>query len=98
LRPGGLAIFIEPDLTPHVEPGDGLYNVPEQWQTFWDTFRYCLAQKGVDPDIPQKLQNIVQNNRMFENVVTRQIDVPVGFWPKGELNFELGFTTYSFQL
>jgi len=85
LRPGGLAIFIEPDLTPHASPvAPGIPElIPDQWQTFWGTFRWALSTKGVDPDVPHRLKSIVEGSDRFENIVSRAINIPIGFWPTG---------------
>ena len=80
-------MFIEPDLIPHASPvGPGMpEQIPDQWQAFWGTFRWALTTKGVDPNVPQNLKTLVERSKYFENVVSRAVNIPIGFWPTGVL-------------
>jgi SAM-dependent methyltransferase len=92
LRPGGLVLLIEPDLVPTVNgkpvvrcpDGSGGDSGLHGWLTFWETYRACLKSRGIDPTVPQRLVDLVSTTDAFENIVTQNCDVPVGFWPTGE--------------
>jgi len=86
LRPGGLIILIEPDLIPIVD-GKQMARAPAgsdaaDWSTFWETYRNCLTRQGIDITVPQRLTDLVTATGAFENVVRRDGNIPVGFWPK----------------
>jgi len=89
LRPGGLVLLIEPDLVPTVNgkpvvrcpDGSGGDSGLHGWLTFWETYRACLKSRGIDPTVPQRLVDLVSATDAFENIVTQNCDVPVGFWP-----------------
>jgi SAM-dependent methyltransferase len=91
LRPGGLVLLIEPDLVPRVD-GKSVVRCPDGsgdsglhgWLTFWETYRACLKSRGIDSTVPQRLVDLVSATDAFENIVTQDCDVPVGFWPTGE--------------
>jgi hypothetical protein len=87
LRPGGLILLIEPDLVPRIDgraadesADSGLHG----WCTFWETYRACLKSQGIDPTVPRRLVDILAATQAFENIVTRDCEVPVGFWPGGK--------------
>lgn len=84
LRPGGLLLLIEPGLIPRINGSGGSDDSGLRgWLTFWETYRNCLRSKGIDPTVPQHLVNLLAATEAFENIVTRDCDVPVGFWPGG---------------
>jgi hypothetical protein len=86
LVPGGLAIFIEPDLIPII---DGTA-VPDStiaaghgasgWVTLWETFRGSLGQQGIDISIPGRITDILAETGVFENITTRDANIPIGEW------------------
>ncbi|KAE9409660.1 S-adenosyl-L-methionine-dependent methyltransferase [Gymnopus androsaceus JB14] len=91
LRPGGLIILIEPDLIPIVD-GSRITRAPAgvgaaDWSTFWETYRSCLTRQGIDITVPQRLTEMLNATGAFENVITRDGNIPVGFWPKGKWTF-----------
>jgi hypothetical protein len=90
LRPGGLLILIEPDLHTFAEerqaselarPGKlpGLF-------ALWAAYRKCLTIKGVDVEVPARLQKLVSATGAFQKVCSQDLVVPIGFWPKGGLS------------
>lgn len=87
LRPGGLAIVIEPDLTP-VADGKSARQFPhgsglQGWFTLWETYRACLQGQGVDITVPQRLAELLAATGGFQSIVKQDGNIPVGFWPKG---------------
>jgi hypothetical protein len=87
LRPGGLILLIEPDFVPRIDgtaadgSGDsGLHG----WLTLWETYRACLRGQGIDTTVPRRLVDLLTATQAFENIVTQDCDVPVGFWPGGK--------------
>src|SRR6266498_1047730 len=51
LRPGGLALLIEPTLDPCASSDPPMAG----WHDFWETYRACLRQRGIDTTIPERL-------------------------------------------
>ncbi|KAF8831233.1 hypothetical protein HHX47_DHR1000588 [Lentinula edodes] len=87
LRPGGLVLLIEPDLIPIVD-GRPVARAPAnlaagEWSTFWETYRGCLTRQDIDVTVPQRLTDMLTATGAFENIVKRDGNIPVGFWPKG---------------
>ncbi|KAK1228422.1 hypothetical protein PQX77_008560 [Marasmius sp. AFHP31] len=81
LRPGGLVLFVEPDLTP-IADGRPLSNSRESqgiqhWFGLWETYRTCLASLGVDVDVPKKLADLVTETDGYESIVKRDGNIPV---------------------
>lgn len=90
LRPGGLAILIEPDTEPIINDKfaseiarSGHASGMAGWTNLWDVYRRCLRSKGIDISIPNRLRRLVQATDAFGKVISQQADIPVGFWPKG---------------
>lgn len=88
LRPGGLILLIEPDLVPRIDgrtasDGSGDSDL-HGWLTFWETYRACLRSREIDTTVPLRLVDILAATQAFENIVTRDCDIPVGFWPSGK--------------
>ncbi|KAJ3732232.1 S-adenosyl-L-methionine-dependent methyltransferase [Lentinula guzmanii] len=67
LRPGGLVLLIEPDLTPIVD-----------------------GKPDIDTTVPQRLTDMLTTTGAFENIVKRDGNIPVGFWPKDPLSLSVG--------
>ncbi|KAF5377017.1 hypothetical protein D9757_007716 [Collybiopsis confluens] len=81
LRPGGVVLLIEPDLTPKVDA-----NIASDWTTLWETYRNCLARQGVDTTVPQQLAEMLGATVLDVLVQITDIleigNIPVGFWPR----------------
>ncbi|KAF9265442.1 S-adenosyl-L-methionine-dependent methyltransferase [Marasmius fiardii PR-910] len=85
LRPGGLVLLIEPDLTPLADGkplvssrnGHGMYD----WFSLWETYRACLTRQGIDVNVPGKLAELIASTENYEAIVKRDGNIPVGFWP-----------------
>ncbi len=79
-------ILIESELTPLYTPAEGVaphLNV-STWYALWQVYMTCLQRHGVDPTVPTRIDDIVVSTGRFENVVKRNGNIPVGFWPEGE--------------
>ncbi|KAF9464756.1 S-adenosyl-L-methionine-dependent methyltransferase [Collybia nuda] len=85
LRPGGLVLLIEPNLTPLVDgksAGDSSSDSGLRgWLTLWETYRACLTRKGIDVTVPECLGNHLMATKSFERVMVQDGNIPVGFWP-----------------
>jgi hypothetical protein len=98
LRPGGLALFIEPspipiaDGRPSTDYGDASHTL-HGWFTFWETYRACLRTRGIDETVPGRIHDLLIESGSFERVVAQDISIPVGFWPTGK--FLLSGYTYD---
>jgi len=53
------------------------------WTELWDTYRACLQSQSVDVTVPERLPDLLAATAAFENIITRDGNVPVGFWPQG---------------
>jgi len=88
LRPGGLVILIEPDLTQYADGKPELEwtfgSGPRGWFTLWETYRSCLSLLGVDVTVPQRLKQLLEETGLFENIEDFRGVIPVGFYPEGE--------------
>ncbi|PFH54301.1 hypothetical protein AMATHDRAFT_135556 [Amanita thiersii Skay4041] len=92
LRPGGVILLIEPNLTPVIATEGQTTDVslpPDDtdfhgWFTLWNTYKGCLRLKGVDVTVPQQLSELLAMTQAFEDIVTHDGNVPVGFWPQGD--------------
>jgi len=85
LVPGGLVILIEPDLMPLAD-GKSPAHFPDGlgapgWFALWETYRACLSRQGIDVTVPQRLTDMLLATRAFENIIKRDGNIPVGFWP-----------------
>jgi len=97
LRPGGLVLLVEPDLTP-IMAADGNAAAGSHdetsrssgWFTLWRIYRECLRRQGIDTSVPQRLSELLTDTQAFENVVTHGGHIPVGFWPKDEHQLTVG--------
>ncbi|KAF8921217.1 S-adenosyl-L-methionine-dependent methyltransferase [Mucidula mucida] len=92
LRPGGLVILIESELTPLYTPAEGVaphLNV-STWYALWQVYMTCLQRHGVDPTVPTRIDDIVVSTGRFENVVKRNGNIPVGFWPEDPVSLTVG--------
>ncbi|TFK76384.1 S-adenosyl-L-methionine-dependent methyltransferase [Pluteus cervinus] len=93
LRPGGLVLIIEPSLHPLVGPIPTATAVPampltqpsesyhDGWETLWETYRTCLRRHGIDVTVPERLADLLAEAGEFEDIVTSEGNIPVGFWP-----------------
>ncbi|KAF9053768.1 S-adenosyl-L-methionine-dependent methyltransferase [Hymenopellis radicata] len=92
LRPGGLVILIESELTPLYTPADGVapHIDVSTWYALWQVYTTCLQRHGVDPTVPARLHDIVVSTGRFENVVKRNGNIPVGFWPEESVSLTVG--------
>ncbi|TFK42529.1 S-adenosyl-L-methionine-dependent methyltransferase [Crucibulum laeve] len=89
LRPGGLVLLVEPNLNPttnavtqqNPEPIAST-SASTAWSTFWETYRACLRRQGIDTTVPQRLPELLANTNEFENIVVRDGNIPIGFWPQ----------------
>ncbi|ESK94530.1 tam domain methyltransferase [Moniliophthora roreri MCA 2997] len=84
LRPGGLVLLIEPDLTPLADGQPILRSCAREvqdWYSLWETVRLCLAKLGVDVQVPERLAEMVADTGSYESIVKRDGNIPVGFWP-----------------
>ena len=80
-------MLIEPDHKPHADGQPLLGSCAEEirdWYEFWDTFRLCLNSLEVDVAVPGRLLDMVAATGAYENIVKREGNIPVGFWPTGE--------------
>ncbi|KAF9483753.1 S-adenosyl-L-methionine-dependent methyltransferase [Pholiota conissans] len=80
LRPGGLVLLVEPTLSPCQPP-------PTQapmagWTALWRTYRGCLSQQLIDVTVPEHLPDLLAATAAFENIIVRDGNIPVGFWPQ----------------
>ena len=57
------------------------------WNTLWQTYRACLEHQGIDVTIPDRLPELLAATAAYENIVTKVGNIPVGFWPQGELTY-----------
>ncbi|KAF8910979.1 S-adenosyl-L-methionine-dependent methyltransferase [Gymnopilus junonius] len=80
LRPGGLVLLVEPTLDPCPPPP----SVPPMsgWSAFWETYRACLRRQLIDVTVPERLANLFAATAAFENIVVKDGNIPVGFWPQ----------------
>ena len=87
LRPGGLVLLIEPDLNPAPSPtsSDQVPVSMHGWSTLWETYRTCLRRQGIDITVPQRLSDLLSATGAYENIVVRDGNIPVGFWPQGKV-------------
>lgn len=89
-------ILVETELTPlHMQPEGVAPTIPffPLWQSLWDHFKRCLQRHGIDPTVPTRLHDIVVSTGRFENVMKRNGNIPVGFWPEGSCNvYSVGWT------
>ncbi|KAJ7218984.1 S-adenosyl-L-methionine-dependent methyltransferase [Mycena haematopus] len=92
MRPGGLVILIEPDLTQYPTTdcqADGkpenaytFGSGPRGWFTLWETYRSCLSVLGVDVRVPQHLKELLEATGLFEDIEHSEAIIPVGFYHK----------------
>ena len=102
LRPGGLVLLVEPDLTPIMPvTADGNTAARSRnetrlsgWFTLWRIYRECLRRQGIDTSVPQRLSELLTDTQAFENVVTHGGHIPVGFWPKGKFYTDRAFKSH----
>ena len=101
LRPGGLVLLIESDLTPVVAVDGKAVALSRDetklggWFTLWRVYRECLRRQGIDISVPQRLSGLLTATQAFENVVTHGAHIPVGFWPKGKVLYRLSSKSYN---
>lgn len=88
LRPGGLVLLIEPDLNPapSCTSSDRVPVSMHGWSTLWETYRTCLRRQGIDITVPQRLSDLLAATGAYENIVVRDGNIPVGFWPQGKVS------------
>ncbi|KAK2466867.1 hypothetical protein APHAL10511_001125 [Amanita phalloides] len=96
LRPGGLVLLIESDLSPAIEADGQIIALPcdrtdlNGWYTVWNIYRECLRRQGIDITVPQRLSELLATTQAFESVVAHDGHIPVGFWPKDEHQLSVG--------
>lgn len=101
LRPGGLVILIEPDSEPIADGKSatdltrcGQPSGMRGWFALWEAYRQCLRDKGVEINVPPDLATLVNATGAFDKIVPQEGNIPIGFWPKGEL----GVDTWTWRL
>ncbi|PPQ88002.1 hypothetical protein CVT25_001081 [Psilocybe cyanescens] len=80
LRPGGLVLLVEPTLDPSPPP-PSLPPMPG-WASLWETYRACLRRQLIDVTVPERLADLLAATAAFENIIVRDGNIPVGFWPQ----------------
>ncbi|KAL1747532.1 S-adenosyl-L-methionine-dependent methyltransferase [Schizophyllum fasciatum] len=99
LRPGGLIVLIEPDITPRVGERDRRASTSRQardpnpvygWTNVWKTYEACLRRLGVDPTVPAHLSEYLTQTGEFDKVVKQDGKIPVGFWPEDPETLTVG--------
>ncbi|KAK0197041.1 S-adenosyl-L-methionine-dependent methyltransferase, partial [Armillaria mellea] len=92
LRPGGLVILIESNLTPIIAPSSPSSSQQDAsgWFTFWETYHTCLRRQRIDPTVPQRMVDLLSATGTFENIAKREGNIPVGFWPREPLSLTVG--------
>lgn len=96
LRPGGLVLLVEPSLTPNITTNGEIAALRQDqpilhgWYTLWRTHRECLRRQGIDVTVPQRLPGLLAATQAFENIVTHDGNIPVGFWPQDEQQLTVG--------
>ncbi|EIW85136.1 S-adenosyl-L-methionine-dependent methyltransferase [Coniophora puteana RWD-64-598 SS2] len=97
LRPGGLVILIEPDTEPLADGKSaselrrtGQPSGMRGWFTLWEEYRQCLREKGIDVDVPPQLANLLASTGAFEQIVSQEGNIPIGFWPKDPVALSIG--------
>lgn len=59
------------------------------WTAFWRTYRACLSQQLIDVTVPEHLPDLLAATTAFENIIVRDGNIPVGFWPQGGIQIYL---------
>lgn len=92
LRPGGLVILIESNLTPIIAPSSPSSSQQDAsgWFTFWETYHTCLRRQRIDPTVPQRMADLLSATGTFENIAKREGNIPVGSWPREPLSLTVG--------
>ncbi|CAA7271653.1 unnamed protein product [Cyclocybe aegerita] len=85
LRPGGLVLLVEPTLNPCPPPAP--QTPMPGWAALWETYRACLTRQHIDVTVPERLSSLLAATAAFENIIVRDGNVPVGFWPQGLVYF-----------
>jgi hypothetical protein len=65
------------------------------WTALWETYRACLENQDIDITIPDRLPDLLAATAAYENIVAQVGNIPVGFWPQGELIILQCFEIYS---
>ncbi|KLO14705.1 S-adenosyl-L-methionine-dependent methyltransferase [Schizopora paradoxa] len=86
LRPGGLVILAEPEIKPMTEGKEMIQAGPRGgapgWHSFWEQYRRCLTGNGIDTTVPTRLGQLLEVSGAFNDIVSKEATIPVGFWPK----------------
>jgi len=86
LRPGGLVILAEPEIKPMTEGKEMIQAGPRGgapgWHSFWEQYRRCLSGNGIDTTVPTRLGQLLEASGAFNDIVSKEATIPVGFWPK----------------
>ncbi|KAK0240070.1 S-adenosyl-L-methionine-dependent methyltransferase [Armillaria nabsnona] len=92
LRPGGLVILIEPNLTPTIDPSSPSSSQHDAsgWFTFWETYHTCLRRQRIDPTVPQRMADMLFATGTFDNIAKREGNIPVGSWPRDPVILTVG--------
>jgi hypothetical protein len=53
------------------------------WAALWETYRACLRRQLIDVTVPERLPDLLATTAVFENIIVRDGNIPVGFWPQG---------------
>ncbi|KAK0483693.1 S-adenosyl-L-methionine-dependent methyltransferase [Armillaria novae-zelandiae] len=92
LRPGGLVILVEPNLTPTIAPSSPSSSQQDAsgWFTFWETYHTCLRRQRIDPTVPQRMADLLFATGTFENIAKQEGNIPVGSWPREPVALTVG--------
>ncbi|KIJ44026.1 hypothetical protein M422DRAFT_228646 [Sphaerobolus stellatus SS14] len=83
LRPGGLIILAEIDTTPMTANKEPIsLDAAPGWCEFWAEYRRCLSSRGIDPTIPTRLRQSLQQAHGFSHIVAQEAALPIGFHPQ----------------
>lgn len=96
--PNATPIASTSKLSPHSSTNPSPLNSPSPylseglpgWFAFWQTYRGCLKQQGIDTTVPSRLPQFLSATKAFHHIVTQDGNIPVGFWPKDPLLLTVG--------
>ncbi|KAF5373646.1 hypothetical protein D9758_000601 [Tetrapyrgos nigripes] len=55
----------------------------DNWYSFWETYRACLTRLEIDITVPERIAEMLLSIGSFEDIIQRDGNIPVGFWPTG---------------
>jgi hypothetical protein len=53
------------------------------WFALWDVYMGCLRERHIDVDVPKRLKKLLAASGEFHKIVTDDVNIPIGFFPKG---------------